>query len=101
MSFIRSMKNNTEFVSWGQGFLGRAGQEGPEQTKNNHRSDENVVTLRSREKSTFVWGGQGREWGRQKDSGAGDLLPLFWECGPLGRAGDAQNTERDGSFRGG
>lgn len=38
---------------------GEARQVGPKQKENKHRSDENVVTPRSGEKSTFVWGGQG------------------------------------------
>lgn len=38
---------------------GEASQDGPEQKENKPRSDENVVTPKSREKSTFVQDGLG------------------------------------------
>lgn len=53
MSFIRSMKT-IRGLSPGVAVPGEASQDGPEQQASKPRSDENVVTPKSREKSTFV-----------------------------------------------
>lgn len=63
--------------------LGEASQDGPRQKENKHRSEENVVTPRSKEKDAFVLGGRGRG-ACSEACGMGQLLPLSWVPGSLG-----------------
>lgn len=78
---------------------GEASQDGPKQEENKHRSDENAVAPRRREKSTFVSGGQGtrgpggREEACEEDSGARKPLLLSWVPGPLKGASDGEVTK--------
>lgn len=55
--------------------LGKASQDGPRQKENKHRSEESVVTPRSKKKDAFVSGGRGRGAGNEA-CGTGQSLPL-------------------------
>lgn len=80
--------------------LGEASQDGPRQKENKHRSEENVVTPRSKEKDAFVLGGRGRGAGSEA-CGMGQLLPLSWVPGSLEEAPRDQDIHLDGRFRSG
>eukprot|EP00073_Rattus_norvegicus_P050838 XP_017453222.1 PREDICTED: uncharacterized protein LOC102549836 isoform X2 [Rattus norvegicus] len=80
--------------------LGKASQDGPRQKENKHRSEENVVTPRSKEKDAFVFGGRGRGAGSEA-CGMGQLLPLSWVPGSLEEAPRDQDIHLDGRFRSG